>query len=270
MAELQFDILGERGEVSASTFRESIYYAVSLLREFDSAISGKPTGVLGWYIRNLASNGKLSVLFQSRLKPLPSVRRYPSDVDRSVTSHLVSGFEDIETKCETPPYLSEYGLQRVGKLADLIGKNGAKGFHFSAQSQDVNVTKNTQTNIRKLLPVARTSIGSVEGTLETISIHGKKPRFIVYDAITKKGVACVIDKEQLINQISPNLGKVVAVFGKLFKNIKGDTLRVSMDRIHALDRDNRFRLPSGETYQDDPEFTKVSSTKEYLRLIRGR
>src|SRR5258708_549471 len=184
MSELRFDILGEEGEVSAVTFRESIEYAVSLLREFDSALSGKPRGVLSWYIRNLRSNGKLSVLFQSRLKPYRTIQNYPHDVAGAVTSNLVSGFQDIEVKCVTPPYLSEFGLQKINKLAGLIGRNGAKGFYFESQSKEVKVTESTKDNIGKLLPIARTAIGSVEGTLEAINIHGKRPRFIVYHSIT--------------------------------------------------------------------------------------
>jgi len=269
MSELRFDILGKDGEVSALTFRESIEYAVSLLREFDSALSGKPRGVLSWYIRNLHSNGKLSVLFQSRLKPSHTIQKYPHDVDRAVTSNLVSGFEDIEVKCVTPPYLSEFGLQKVNKLANLIGKNGAKGFHFESQSKEVEVTQSTKDNIGKLLPIARTAIGSVEGTFEAINIHGNRPRFIVYHSITKKGVVCVVDNKERLMEVTHYLGRNVAVFGTLYKNIKGDTLRVSMQEIKVLDETNRFALPSSERFQD-PEFTKSKSTEEYLRLIRGR
>jgi hypothetical protein len=269
MAELRFDIRGKEGEVSALTFRESIQYAVSLLREFDSALSGKPTGVLSWYIQNLHSNGNLSVLFQSKLKPFNTIRKYPHDVDRAVTSNLVSGFEDIEVKCVTPPYLSEFGLQKVNKLAHLIGKNGATGFHFESQSKGVEVTQSTKDNIGKLLPIARTALGSVEGTLEAINIHGKRPKFIVYHSITNKGVVCLVDNKERLIELTHFLGRHVAVFGTLYKNFKGDTLRVSMDRIKPLDETNRFALPSGEPFQD-PEFTNAKSTEEYLRLIRGR
>jgi len=198
------------------------------------------------------------------------VEKYPQDVDRAVTSNFVSGFEDIEVKCVTPPYLSEFGLKRVGKLAHLIGKNGASGFRFESQSKGIDVTKSTKENINKLLPITRTAIGSVEGTLEAINIHGTRPRFIVYHAITKRAVTCLVNDREMLLHVVPNLlGKDVAVFGTLHKNIKGDTLRVSMERIKALDKTNRFVLPSSEQFQD-PEFTKAKSTEEYLRIIRGK
>lgn len=267
MAELNFDILGEQGEVSAATFRESVYYATYLLREFDSAISGKPHGVLGWYIQHLQSNGKLSVVFRSKLKPSLSVKHFPQDVDRAVTASFVTGFEDIEVKCVTPAYLSEYALQKVEKLAHLIGKNGARGFHFETQSKGIEVTKRTTENIGKLLPIRRTAIGSAEGTLEVVNIH-KHPRFIVYHAVTKKAVTCEF-KEASMGKVKDSLGKRVAVFGTLYKNINGDTLRVAMDRLEILDDVRRFILPTTEDL-NDPEFAKIRSTEEYLRNIRGR
>lgn len=269
MAELRFDILGEHGEVPATTFKDSIQYAIYLLREFDSAISGKPRGVLGWYIERLRSNGDLSVVFRSKARRTPSAARYPQDVDKAVASHLVSGFEDIEIKCETPPYLSEFALQKVDKLANLIGKDGTKGFHIESQSKETQVTRKTQENIRRLLPISRIAIGSVEGTLEVVNLHNK-PRFMVYDAISHKGVTCEFDPERFMEKIKDSLGRTVAVFGDLHKNIKGDTLRVSVDRLEVIDAENRFRPLADRPEWDDPEFTKSRGSHEYLRSIRGR
>lgn len=266
MADLRFDILGERGQISAVTFKDSLQYALYLLREFDSAISGKPRGVLGWYIEHLHSNGSLSVVFKSHARR--TATQYPQDVDKAVTSNLVTGFQDIEVKCETPPYLSEFALQKVDKLAGLIGKNGARGFHIESQAKEVEVTRNTQENIRKLLPISRTAIGSVEGTLEIVNLHNK-PRFIVYDAITHKAVTCEFNPEVFMARVKESLGKRVAVFGKLYKNVKGDTLRVSMERLELVDETNRFRSPEQEGW-GEPEFSKIRGTYDYLRNIRGR
>lgn len=268
MAELRFDILADQGEVSAPTFKNSIEYAVSLLREFDSALSGKPRGVLRWYVHNLRSNGSLSVVFHSRVKPYSQIIKYPTDVDRSVASYFVNGFENIEVKCETPQYLSEFGLQKVNKLAHLIGKDGPKSFHFQTQEKGVEVTRKTQENIRKLLPIAHKDIGSVEGTLEIINLHNV-PKCIVYDAVSKKGVTCLFDEREYMDQVKASLGQRVIIFGELFKNVKGDTLRVAMREIRTVDMAQRFRLPSEEVLQE-PDFAKVRGTKEYLRNIRGR
>ena len=96
MAELDLEIHGKPGEVSAATFREAIYYAVSLLREFDAAMSGKRLGSLKWYIERLKSNGSLFITFHSKQRIYKTPKALPPDISPSVTSSLLSGFEDIE------------------------------------------------------------------------------------------------------------------------------------------------------------------------------
>ena len=269
MAELDLEIHGKPGEVSAATFREAIYYAVSLLREFDAAVSGKRLGSLRWYIERLKSNGSLFITFHSKQRIYKTPKTLPPDVSSSVTSFLLSGFEDIEEKCVMPSYLSEFGLAKVGDLAHLIKKNGARGFRFGSQSKSVEVTSKTSENVGKLLPIQRTAIGSVEGNLEGVNLHGK-PRVIVYHAVTKRAVTCLFEPDRFMDQVRNCLGRRVVIFGTLHKNINGDTLRVSMERLEIVDEKNRFALPGPTEGLQDPEFSKTPSTEAYLRSIRGR
>jgi hypothetical protein len=269
MAELDFEIKGKHGEIAASTFERAVAHAVALLREFDSAISGQPRGTLRWYIAGLHSNGNLLVSFQSKVKPTPRKRERTADVSMAVANSFLTGFYDLETKCETPPYLSEFGLQRAEELTSLIGKNGATAFRFVSSNRTVDVTSKTLENIGKLLPIRRTAIGSVEGKLEAINLH-KRPRVLVYHAISKKAVTCEFDPEKFMNQAKDYLGRMVTVFGTLHKNINGDTLRVAVDRL-CLSDDLRADLSAKAPIEAEaePEFANAPSTAEYIRRIRG-
>jgi hypothetical protein len=266
LAELNFEIEGKHGEVAASVFNEAVFHAVGLLREFDSAISGKPRGSLRWYIENLHSNGRLLVGFRSRTIPPKKRRERTEDIGPAVTSSFLTGFEDLENKCETPPYLSEFGLRRADELASLIGERGPSGFRFTSENRAIAVTSKTSENISKLLPIKRTAIGSVEGKMEAINLH-RKPRVIIYHSITNKAVTCEFDAEKFMDQVKDDLGQRVVVFGMLHKNINGDTLRVSTERIIRPED-----LASGHQEDptwSDPEFASASSTAEYIRRIRG-
>jgi hypothetical protein len=266
MAELDFEINGKVGQISAMTFDSAIHHAVALLREFDAALSGKRSGSLQWYVGRLRSNGSLLVNFLSRQKSVRTSRERLPDVSLGVTSSFVNGFEDLELRAETPPYLSEYGLRRAEDLTRLIGRDGAEAFTFRTQAKEIKVTPKTTENIGRLLPIKRTAIGSVEGMLEAINVH-KTPRFIVYHSITNKGIACEFNQDRWLPTVKENLGSRVAVFGKLHKNINGDTLRVTVEDIKNMGGQKRFALPDvGEL--GEPEFTSVSATAEYLRRIR--
>jgi hypothetical protein len=267
MAELAFEIFGTPGEISASTFREAVGQAVGLLQEFDSAISEKPRGSLRWYIARLHSNGNLLVSFRSKLKPSRTRRDRAEDVSSAVTNSFLTGFDDLENRCETPPYLSEFGLRKAEYLTGLIGKNGATRFRFASDNRAVDVTRTASENIGKLLPIKRRSIGSVEGKLEAINLH-HKPRVIVYHAITKKAVTCEFRPDEFIEEVKEYLGKRVVVFGTLHKNINGDTLRVTMERLILTDH-RRDSSVLGHEEEADPEFTTADSTAEYIRRIRG-
>jgi hypothetical protein len=265
MAELDFEIQGRPGEIAAYTFEKAVARAIGLLDEFDSAISGQRRGTLRWVISRLHSNGNLLVGFQSRPKSRLKVDR-PADIGPIVARSFLTGFDDLENKCETPAYLSEFGLHQADKLTRLIGNGGPTGFRFNSPDSTVTVTAKTSENIGKLLPIKRTSIGSVEGKLEGVNLH-HRPRVIIYHTVTKKAVTCEFNQEKLMEQVKDCLGKNVTVFGILHKNMNGDTLRVTMDRL-ALTQD--IRLASAEHDEGpDPEFATATSTAEYMRRIRG-
>jgi hypothetical protein len=266
MAELTFEINGRIGDISANTFEAAIHHSVGLLREFDSAISGRSNGSLRWFIGGLHSNGSLLVKFASRQKPFRRVRDRLPDFGMNVTDLFVGGFTELEVNAVTPPYLSEFGLKRAEELTSLIGRDGTESFRFETKDRAIAVTRQTTENISKLLPIKRYSVGSVEGVLEAINLH-KKARIVVYHAITNKGISCEFEQGQWMHVVKENLGKRVFVFGRLHKNANGDTLRVTVDRIEPT-QGKRFALPDIGTL-DEPEFASRTSTAEYLRSIRG-
>lgn len=266
MAELTIEIQGSRGEISANTFKDTIFNSVSLLSEFDAAISGKRRGYLRWYVNKLSSEEALLISFVSHFKS-PKHRPLAPELGGSVTKSFVNGFEDLERRCVTPAYLSEFGLERASKLVGVIGKNGAKGLRFSALDRVVEVSKKTSENIEKLLPIRRRAIGSVEGKLEAINLH-RQPRVVVYHAVTHRAITCLFDPERFMGEVLRAIGRRVVVFGQLQKNIVGDTLRVEMLQLKIVDDRSRFHIPEVGTMHD-PDFADTGSTAEYLRRIRG-
>jgi len=265
VADVQFEIKGEKGSISVDTFRTAINKAFMLLREFDSALSGKPRGILGWYVNDLHSDDDLAIGVTSRLKP-PAQRKRLPDTSTAVARTFVNGFDELEHEGSTPPYLSEGGMINAQEMVNLIGKNGAKGFRISSAGKDVEVTKATSENISKLLPIRRTAIGSIEGKLEKISVH-RGTNFIVYHAITNKAITCQFHEEFMLDRVKAALGKRVNVSGELQKNIKGETLRIRVDDFQVMS-ERASLIPQDRAFPE-PEFTDAETTAELLRRIRG-
>lgn len=268
MARMRFEIESEPTGVSLPTYSSATYKLLQLLKEIDSAISGKFGGMVNWYIIDAKKNGTLALALESRVKPEarhPKVRHY--DTAPKVAQSLVIGFENIEQRGISPPYLSELGIEKLSGMMDLLRKDGAKSFiaTFIDDNRSISVTTKAAETLRELLPPRRKELSSVEGKLETISIH-KTKKFIIYESISGKGVTCILRKEDLFAQAMEALGQKVAVSGEVSFNIKNEPCMVTVDVLRPL---GKGELPTArELLGSDPDFTGDLSTDEYIREIR--
>lgn len=271
MSDFNFKIHTIKGELSALDFNKAVSGVVSTLNQFDAGISMKSRGILNWFVTDLRSNGSFSINFTSHLKPIQAKYRVPDNITNRVTDQFLTGFDEIETKCETPPYLSEAGLERVGEFASLLERGDVSKFSFETKSRKVEVTEQTSKNVRSLLPANRKAFGSIEGRLEGINVH-KNFKGLLYHAITNKVVTCIFDESQL-EDLKKALSKRVIVTGDLLKNIKGDTIRIINPNLEIVEGTKRFSLPSLGTLKPDlskaPSFANARTTAEYVRRMRG-
>jgi hypothetical protein len=266
MARLTFEINGSKHEVALDTFTRATSNVVSILQELDRAISRRRgRGTLVWYVYDLSSNGSLLIEVESRVRGRAPRGEVIQDISRDVAGSLVTGFDNVESKGISPPYLSQSGLKRIRQMASLVRKNGARAFTVKANDRSAEISQKAADNIGELLPIRRESMGAVEGRLEGISIHGAK-RFIVYHAITHKAVSCVFARSEFLDEAIGALGKRVHVSGTIRKNIKGEPVSVDVKNLRIL---GSGRLPStGQLTGYDPEFTGELSTEEFIRRIR--
>jgi hypothetical protein len=269
MAKLRFEIEGTPGDVQFMTYMHALWHAMSVLRELDSALSGKYHGSINWYVAHQASSDTLAIDLRSRQKPIKAKKQesIPADVGPRVASSFVTGFENLE-RGVSPPYISEFGLIRIKDMMDELRKNGARGYRVTDldEARSIRVSEKTGETVRQLLPADKHAIGSVEGTLETISVH-KQRKFIVYHALTNKAVTCRIgDDEDMLRTAINALGERVVAIGTVQFNAKGETVRVRADDIRLL---GKGTLPTTrELAGSDPDFTDGMSSVEVIRSFR--
>lgn len=270
MARMRFEIEADSGGVSLPIYNTATFKLMQLLREIDSAISGKTGGIIGWYVIDLAKNGTLGLEVESRLKKPP--KRYRDrqtrDTAPAVTQSFVTGFENLEVRGISPPYLSEHGLEKMLSMMDLLHKNGAKGFIATSveDHRSVAVTERAARTLRELLPPRREEKGSVEGTLETISIHRRKT-LIIYDSLSHKGVTCILPKEEPLKQATEALGKKVVISGLVCFNIKDEPVKIVVGNLRVLGLGKQLPTAAQLT-GSDPDFTGDLTTDEYIERIR--
>lgn len=268
MSRLRFEIEGEPNRISLPTYSEATQRVVQILRELDVAISGRGGPSLNWYVTDVSKNGSLGIEVQSRVRPSNKANQPRIDVSGSVAESFVTTFENIQDRGISPPYLSEFGIQKLQRMVSLLRKNGATAFRASSvdRNRSVTVDESAEKTLNQLIPTIRTYEGTVEGRLETISVH-KETRFIIYHAISKKAVTCKIERDADLDSAKQALGKKVAVSGIVSINVKGEPLHMTVLELRILGRDKILPLAADLTGAD-PDFTGSLSTEEYIRSIR--
>jgi len=233
---------------------------LKMLGAFDSAISGIAKGSLDWVVSDLAM-GSLRVQAEARSRL--EDKNYGPDV----VSVSITGLRVLEYEGRTPPYLSEVGLKSATRLLKLIGNEGVTGIRMANHTESVELSARASAHVDQLLPIRRHALGSVEGKLELISVHGPKPRFNVYQRGTHKAVSCVFP-ETMLNESIEALGRRVIAIGVVYYNAKNEPVRLVVERLRVLRRESE--LPSIEAIGgSDPDFTGGVSTAEYLRSMRN-
>lgn len=260
MAGLILRLEGEPKTIYMSAFLTAVNSWVKMLADLDSGISGQAKGTLDWIVSDLAT-GSLQVAVESRS------RLEGQNYGPKVEEASVNGLRLLEIEGLTPPYMSEAGIISAKRMLKLIGNCGVTGITIQNTFEGVGLSARASANIDQLLPIRHRALGSVEGKLEMISIHGNKPQFLVYHHRTHKAVRCVFPAEML-EQVKDALGSRVIAIGQIHLNAKNEPVRVDIEEIRILRTESD--LPSiARITGIDPDFTGDLSTAEYLRGIRG-
>jgi len=261
MANLRLQITGEPRNITVRGFVSAIENWMKVLDDLDSAISHEPQGSLDWFVVDL-SMGSLAVEVESRSKV------EDKNVGPDVAGAFLTGIQQVERAEASPPYLSELGMKSMRRLVRLVGREGAAGFTVTHLDRRVEVSARASANIDQFIRVQQHSIGSVEGRLETISVHGRKPRFIVYHGLTRKAITCKFEGTEWLERAKDALGRRVNVLGEVHYNVKAEPLRVEPEELRVLRE--RDELPTtADISGSDRDFTRGLSTEEHLRRIRG-
>lgn len=268
MANIEFEVLGHPREIAVATYQRAMNLAFGVLTDLDQGITGVRHGGLRWYIDRVEQRPNIGISLRVYSREKERLRkRVTQDPSPQVAGAFVNSFDDLENRAVTPAYLSEFGLLKAHDMASLIGKNGATGFAVSAEnSPRISITQKTSEHVDELLPVRRTAIGSIEGTLEKISVH-KKPHFVVYHSLSKRAITCEIQQNALLEVAKNALGDRVIVSGVLQKNSNGETMRVRVERLRPIGR--LHLVPRLDPTWAEPDFTDAPNSTAMLRRIRG-
>jgi hypothetical protein len=267
MAKVEFTIQGPHGAVTLRAFLTAFSNQLSILNDIDAVLSGKPKGLLDWYVTDLRM-GSAHGAIQSGYRDDEEEEIVPPNHDRKVVQVYRNGLRRIEGEGNSPAYYLDRDLIAARQTFRLIGREGVSGYTVGIDDAepDLDITARASVNVEQLIKPGERTIGGVEGRLVAISIAGRSPRFTVIDAVTHKTVACQFSDDYM-EEVKMALGKRVFAHGDLIYNRMGEPKKVVLNAFRILE--DKSTLPTSDDLIREIAGASDMSTREYLDLVRG-
>lgn len=243
--------------VPAEAFLEAAKSLLEILSEVGRSLSDRQT--VSWCIGHF-DGGSGAVALR------PAADDDQADAARAITS-TVRGLAEMDASALRPAHFSDKALQFARRLGKVAGQR-EPGIALSASGGPTGervqvVSGRVEAHARQALRRPR-EYGSVEGTVEALTIHGKSA-FSVYDSVTGKRVECVCDRET-IERVIEHLGKRINVRGEFRYGSDEEPKKVIVEDFRLL---GVGPLPQAEDvlglFADDP-----IDIEEWSRYVRGK
>ena len=257
-SEIIITVQGDTEEVPARGFVEAVSSSLEVLSELDSAISQKRAGTLRWVIGALKYESPAVVT----LRAVPVSEEV--DVSAEVAQSYMDGLKSLQEGKSLPPIFSEAALNATKRLARI--QEGIKAVKIRHKKETIQITERLAVNIEELVSRTYESVGSIEGTLEMVTIHGQR-YFRAYEPVHGRGVVCYFPSD-LLGTVKSFLGARVVVSGRLRSDRFGKPESMTVTDLRALPEEEKLPRPS-DLRGLAKGMTAGETAEEYLRKLRG-
>ncbi len=229
-----------------------------LLQSIDLDLAGTRGRQIDWRLTGLAAGSMIATITG---RPLPAGLRGQAV---RVIDACLAGLREIRFEGTCPPAFSDSTLTAAERLARAPRK-GLEQLLLRGADDEVAVNDDIRERIRGIRTAARALPGSVEGTLDMVSLHGRS-NFAVWERLEGYRVECYFDDE-LLPDVKRGLGHRVSVAGQITYSREGIPRWVEVERLDVYPA--RDGLPSVDQFIGmAPDFTDGVDAVEYVRRLR--
>ncbi|MCM4077458.1 hypothetical protein [Paractinoplanes hotanensis] len=267
--ELRVTLPGPEGSADARRSFAVLEQVLTLLGELEDRALNKPSGRADdrttWGISELYLGSLVTTLAPNEPK-----RGATSTVLDGVLAHAVRGFEATEEQEGLPEGWDVRAARTAADLARMLGLMKAAGMKVELLQdkqvkRTVTVTRRSAENLNATLKVRRESIGSAIGTLDTVTLHGKREAAL-WEERTSTRVVVHFGADDL-ETVRAALGQRVEISGRLIRDFGDRLLAVRMRSIEVLP--NAADAPVTGLIGMSPDMIGDRSPEEHLEELRG-
>lgn len=173
---------------------------------------------------------------------IPTKPQLPETERRALIHAVAEGMAVVEERAERPPYFNDRALVQARALGNLSTDDVPIRVRNGAGA--VRLTKATVAHVDQVTGDAQPRIGTVEGKLEAVDVHGRS-QFVIWERRTGDRVECLADVEVItLDDLRAALGRRVAVRGRIRATKGGTKRRVDATELRVFPAEED--LPSAD------------------------
>lgn len=206
-----------------------------LLREVSRAYLGTEQDPAQWLVHVDAGSVLLPV------RPEPTGDAVSASKLGEVASVVAEGLAAIAQEAERPPFFTDRALEQARELAKIADEYVP--IAVGSGTVRTAVTARLIANVDEVLGPDEETIGTIEGALEELNVHGGSKRFGVYDALTGVRVNCHLTANVTLDDLRPATGMRVAVRGPIRSRPDGRPTRIDAEKIQVFPAEEDLPSP---------------------------
>lgn len=237
---------GDEASLSVSSFTTS----VDALRKAAGKFSCKDMRIV-----SLSTNSPVTLTVEDAVPEFPALHMF------------FEGLESFKKSGEIPAAWSRSKIDGVLDFLDPVGKSVGRFSLSSCNGREIEVDPQYKFNFKKKIESDFSSVGTVDGMLEAVNIHGKKNTATLYPTIGNDKIICEFDDRHL-SSIKEMIGSYVEIRGEMMYRWRDKY--PSGGRIDSIEHINEEGLPSfSDLYGMAPNATGGVPAEDFIARVRG-
>jgi len=206
---LTFVINPEGQQASLELFQKTIEDIRRLIRDLDYAVT-REKGRRRWVIEALRTSA-------------PTITVRPLLENDELIETIVNGVASVSRGTEVPPdHFNEPSLEDLRRMQRLFrGGDRARNVTISHNEHPAVIERDIGSKVDRILAGGYSALGSIQGVLDAINLHGPNPVFTIWDSERGTPIHCSFPKtSEWVKRVEDLLQKLVMVKGTVnyFKN----------------------------------------------------
>lgn len=252
---ITFTIQPDAESASLSLFRKAIEDIERLIRDVDYAVTHEKSP-RRWVIDELHSSA-----------PTVTIRSLLGDSE--TVDAIAQGLAVVTAGASEPPrYFNEAALDDLKRMNRLFaGRDRAKAIVVSVEKmQAATIRDDIREKANRILAESYNNLGSLEGNLEAINLHGSST-LTIWDRVSRAPVRCFFPKNSdWIGRVSGFLDRRVLVRGMVYYFRNG--VPRSITNISDIEDNTPDYSPPKAEFGSIPDQEAARNPVEFLRSVR--